>query len=214
MAKDHSTTRSADRHSPVLGGLLVGGRSRRMGRPKATLVDRGTALGERVAAALRPHVAELLLLGQGPVPPSLEGLERLPDAPLPPADGSLPIPTAGRTAGPLAGILAALRARPGAAWVICPCDLPAIEPAAVAWLLGQRRPGRAAVLPRAAAAGPPEPLFALYEPAALVLAEGLAAEGARAPRRLASLPGVATVTVPPSLAHCWRDADTPADLAG
>lgn len=185
---------------PLHGGLLVGGASRRMGRPKALVEVAGTTLAERAAASLAPAVERLVLLGAGPVPNSLGALPRLADAE--------------DAAGPLAGLLAALRSAPQAAWVICPCDLPALTPQAVAWLVGERRPGRLAVLPRVPPDGPPEPLFALYEPAALELLAALAADGAPAPRRLAGRPGVAVVPVPAPLAACWRDADRPGDLPG
>lgn len=198
----------------VLGGVLVGGASRRMGRPKALIQTGGTALGERVAAALAPHVAEVLLLGGGPAPPSLADLARVADAALP-RDGEPGGGGRNGPGGPLAGILAALRARPGATWVICPCDLPRVEPGAVAWLLSRDRPGDpalAAVLPLPDPGGPPQPLFALYRPAALPLVERIAAGGGRAPRRLVGMAGVEVAPVPAALAHCWRDADTPADL--
>lgn len=182
----------------ILGGLLVGGGSRRMGRDKALLPGPGGApLARRAATALSSCVDDLWLLGSGPVPESLASLPRLDDAPDVP--------------GPLAGLLAALRHRPAATWVTCPCDLPHVDAAAVRWLLDQRRPGRAAVLPRVGN-GPPEPLFALYEPAALALLEELAAARAAAPRELAGRPGVAVVPVPPTLGRCWRDVDTPRQL--
>lgn len=199
---------------PVVGGILVGGASRRMGRDKAVLTVGGQTLGERVAGALGGHLDELVLLGDGPVPASLVHLPRLADAVLEPTKGARVGCAA--PAGPLAGILAALRSRPGATWVICPCDLPRVEPEAVAWLLSLDRPSDdtlAAVLPRADADGPPQPLFALYRPPALPLVEDIAAAGGRAPRRLAGMAGVEVVPVPTHLAHCWRDADTPADLA-
>jgi len=183
---------------PLHGGLLVGGASRRFGRPKALVEVGGTTLAERAAVVLATAVERLVLLGDGPVPDSLGALPRLADA--------------AETTGPLAGLLAALRSAPEAAWVICPCDLPWVTPQAVAWLAGERRPGRAAVLPRVPPDGPPEPLFALYEPAALALVEALAGDGAPAPRRLAGRPGVAVVDLPAALAECWRDADTPLEL--
>lgn len=185
--------------SPIHGGLLVGGRSRRMGRPKALLAaPGGTTLAGRAAAALSPWVDDLWLLGDGPVPAELDAVARLADA----ADAP----------GPLAGLLAALRHRPDGTWLTCPCDLPHVRAEAVAWLLAQRRPGRAAVLPRVDD-GPPEPLFALYEPTALPLLEALVAAGRTAPRRLAEREGVVVVRVPDELARCWRDADTPGELA-
>lgn len=201
------TAGSGDR-PPVWGGLLVGGASRRMGTPKQLLEVGGVTLAERAAAALRPHVSGLVALGAGELPPSLDGVERLPDAAL---DGD----RGGPPAGPLAGMLAALRWRPEAAWVVVPCDLPAVEPAAVEWLAGQRQPGIWAVLPRLGD-GPPEPLLALYEPEARGLLEALAAAPAagRAPHRLAGDPRVATPRVPAALARCWAGVNTPEELAG
>jgi len=224
--------------APVWGGVLIGGGGRRMGAPKHLLRHRGATLAERAVAALAPHVEGVALLGAGAVPAALAGLPRLADAPLgaidagpEPAGGEPAValedgarPAAGApgpgasnraAAGPLAGMLAALRWRPAAAWLFAPCDLPEIAPAAVAWLLGERRPDRWAVLPRAAGRAPVEPLFALYEPPAHRLLEELAGSppAGRAPRRLAAHPRVAVVTVPPDLARCWAGANTPAELA-
>ena len=189
---------------PLYGGLLVGGASRRMGTPKALLEVGGTTLAERAAAALAPSVEAVVLLGSGPVPEPLAGLLRVADAPLGEDGGA----AAGE--GPLAALLAALRSRPGAAWLLCPCDLPAVTPEAVAWLASERRPGRVAILPRPG--GRLEPLLAVYEPAILPAVEELVARGGRAPRALAGVPGVHLGTPPPHLAPAWRDADRPQDL--
>ncbi len=188
---------AAWRERPLLGGLLVGGASRRMGRPKQLLELGGRTLAETAAGALAPHVERVVLLGGGTVPAALERCQRLPDPP--------------GLAGPLAGILAALRWAPRAAWAIAACDLPAVGPEAVAWLVGQRRPGRRAVLPRLPA-GRVEPLLAVYEPHAAAVLEALAARGRLAPRELAGAPGVATPEPPPELAGAWADVDTPGDL--
>lgn len=181
-----------------------------MGEPKQLLRLGGSTLLERVVDALAAHCAGVALLGAGPVPPGVAALPRLADAALPEAGAGAPGPGGG---GPLAGILAALRWRPAATWVVAPCDLPEISAAAVAWLLAQRRPDRWAVLPRPLAGGPLHPLFALYEPAARGVLEGLAAAGRRAPRFAADHPRVAVVTPPADLAACWRGVNTPAELA-
>jgi molybdopterin-guanine dinucleotide biosynthesis protein A len=223
--------------APVWGGVLIGGGGRRMGAPKHLLRHRGATLAEWAVAALAPHAEGVVLLGAGAVPESLAALPRLADAALTLSidDGSerrrrsRHDGAGGGTAaaeasaevvdrapsGPLAGMLAAVRWRPEAAWLFAPCDLPEIAPAAVAWLLGERRPGRWAVLPRVAPGAPVEPLFALYEPPAHRLLEELARSPppGRAPRRLAAHPRVSVVTVPPALARCWAGANTPAELA-
>lgn len=185
----------------LCGGILVGGQSKRMGRPKHLLEFHGRTLLENAVLALRPHTPRVALLGSAvlpdPLPPMLSGLPRIPDA----AD----IP------GPLAGILAALRSKPAAAWIILACDLPHVSGLAVAWLLGQRRPDAVAALP-ALTPGQVEPLFALYEPAALPLLEEIARGPNAAPRLLASQPGVLTPTPPAELSACWRNVNTPSEL--
>jgi molybdopterin-guanine dinucleotide biosynthesis protein A len=182
---------------PLLGGVLVGGSSRRMGRPKAIVPFRGRALAEHVAHALEGHVDQLVLVGDGPVPPSLAGHPRIRDA--------------SDCAGPLAGLLAALRSEPHAAWVIAACDLPLVSEAAVAWLLAQRAPGRWAIVP-SLEPGLVEPLLAVYEPQSRLLLERLATSAMAAPHRIAREAAVYCPQPPPSLAPAWRNINTPEEL--
>jgi len=168
-----------------------------MGRPKQLLEVNSGTMVERVAAALAASVDEVVLIGEGEIPDALARMRRLADAP--------------EARGPLAGMLAAVRWAPSGTWIIAACDLPEIEAAAVRWLLGQRRPGRRAVVPRLP--GGLEPLLALYEPPAAELMEDLAAVGEWAPHRLAERAHVATPEPPPELRRCWFNANTPRDLA-
>jgi molybdopterin-guanine dinucleotide biosynthesis protein A len=181
---------------PLVGGLLVGGASRRFGRPKALATLDGVALAERVARALTAAVGAVVLLGDGAVPPALAGLPRLADAP--------------GARGPLAGLLAALRERPDHAWLVAACDQPWLTAAGCAFLLAARRPDRLAVVARGAA-GRLEPFPGVYEPGALALLAGLAAAGG-ALQPLGAAPGVAVLAPPPALAGEWRDVDAESDL--
>jgi molybdopterin-guanine dinucleotide biosynthesis protein A len=183
--------------APLIGGVLVGGQSRRMGRPKQLVEIGNQTMIEHIVEALSGEVDEIVLLGDGPVPASLEGLDRVADA-----DGCR---------GPMAGILGALRARPDACWVVTPCDLPVLRGAAVRWLLLNRRPGASAVLP--SLDGFVEPLLALYEPRARTMLEEAAAAGEHALHRLASKAGVVTVELPEALRRCWYNANTPHEIA-
>jgi molybdopterin-guanine dinucleotide biosynthesis protein MobB len=182
------------RERPLCGGILIGGGSSRMGRPKQLLDIGGKSFAERVAAALADSVGRRVLLGEGPVPEPLRDLTRLPDPP--------------GVIGPIAGLVTALRWHPRAAWLVAACDQPLVEPAAFEWLLDQRRPGRWAVLPRTAN-GPVEPFLAVYEPQAVGLVEDAVATRGLAPRSLADHPKVACPEVPTELAHCWRSVNTP-----
>jgi molybdopterin-guanine dinucleotide biosynthesis protein A len=180
----------------VLAGILVGGESRRMGRPKQLIELRGRTLLEQVAAALQPHAGEVVLLGAGPAPAACAGLRRLDDAP--------------GLSGPLAGIVAAMRWRPDAAWIIAACDLPWMTAESVLWLLGQRRPESWAVMPGAERGV--EPLLAVYEPSARGLLEELAARGRLGPSALAGHARVHSPVPPAELVPAWRSVNAPEDL--
>ncbi len=181
----------------LLGGLLIGGGSTRMGLPKQLLQHRGRAFATIVHDALAPHTHRVVALGAGALPDALGDLPRLPDAP-----GLM---------GPMAGLLAALRWAPSAAWVLAACDLPRIAPEAIGWLLEQRRPGIRAVLP-VGPSGRIEPLLAVYEPHVREAVEELVAGGTLAPRRLRDLPGVASPVVPNGLAPAWSNVNRPEEL--
>lgn len=167
----------------ILGGILVGGSSRRMGQPKEELLFAGRRLDAIAIAALTPHCLEVHRLGPG-------GLE---DAP--------------GVAGPLAGIMAARAHAPDAWWVIVACDMPLVTPAAVAWLLDQPRADATAVLPCTEHGGP-QPTLALYGPGSDALLSRVTA-----PVQLAGQPGVATPMVPAALTDCWTNVNRPEELA-
>ena len=100
----------------VLGLVLCGGESRRMGRDKALLDLEGRSLLERAVAVISPLVDEVLLgTGDGPRYPEF-GLECLLDV------------QAG--VGPLAGLCAGLEVLDsrGAEWlVVVACDTPRLD---------------------------------------------------------------------------------------
>jgi glutamate dehydrogenase (NADP+)/cyclic pyranopterin phosphate synthase/molybdopterin-guanine dinucleotide biosynthesis protein A len=184
---------------PVWAGILIGGGSTRMGRAKHLLRRGGRTYLERLVDAVAPHAAGIALVGDGNVPPALASAPRLPDAP--------------DVSGPLAGMLAAMRWLPGAAWLLAACDLPFAGDEVVQWLLAQRRPGRWAVVP-SLREGMFEPLFALYEPQAAPLLEEVAAGPNPAPRLIAHHEKVATPAPPPALRRGFFNVNVPADLAG
>ncbi len=193
-----SRARAALDRRPVVAGVLIGGAGRRMGRPKQLIPWRGRTFVEHVVDALRPHAGRVVLLGDGPLPEPLGDLPRLPD---PPA-----------LAGPLAGLLAALRWAPHACWLVAACDQPLLRPEAVRWLLDQRDLGRWALLPRRGDEQI-EPLPGLYEPQALALLEAQARRGVLSLQRLAGADRVAHLTIPAGLEPCWGSINTPDELA-
>ncbi|MFQ5411091.1 MAG: molybdenum cofactor guanylyltransferase [Phycisphaerae bacterium] len=93
-------------------GILTGGHSRRMGRPKALIEFEGTTLLERTVRLARALSEDIALLGE-PVfdlPPSLTALPILPDR--------------RPDIGPIAGLEALLAARPGCSGILLACDMP------------------------------------------------------------------------------------------
>jgi molybdopterin-guanine dinucleotide biosynthesis protein MobB len=186
------------RTRPIRAGILVGGRSSRMGSPKQLLEIDGENLIDRVVAGLGHGFEEPTLLGAGQVPSSVAELRRIPDVP--------------DVAGPLAGFLAAMRWDPEAVWLMVACDQPSITPDAVAWLLDQREPGRWAIMPRLEG-GPVEPFLAVYEPQSRGLLDALARSRSLGPWRLAEDPRVVDPRPPSGFASCWRNVNTPDDLA-
>lgn len=181
---------------PVLGGVLVGGNSRRMGRTKQLLQVGGVSIIEATVGALENRVDHVVILGDGQVPPSLLNYPRIPDSP--------------GLKGPVAGLLSAFRWCPEAAWLVVSCDLPRFTEGAARWLLEQRLPGRWAVFPKPED-GEVEPLAAVYEPHARSLLERLLDEGHTGPRGLARSPKVVCPLLPGHLAPQWRGVNTPED---
>ena len=184
---------------PLYGGILIGGRSRRMGRPKHLIEQNGRTWLERTVSRLTPLVDQVVLSGRGQVTKSCADLVRVPDAT--------------GLAGPLAGVLALLRWQPRASWLVVACDQPDIDRDAIHWLLEQRRPGVRGVLPDLRGDGRIEPLLAWYDFRCLPFLEKVAAGGGPRLSRLAGMTGVITPSPPPELAPAWRNVNTPEELA-
>ncbi len=179
--------------TPVYAGILIGGGSTRMGRPKHLIGAPGQTWLHKIIAAVKDHADKVVLLGGGELPADLHSLPVLPDVEY--------------AEGPLRGMRAAMRWAPRAGWLFTACDQPGITPAAIAWLLSHRRPAVRAVMPVLPGASHHEPLLAYYD-----FRMGSAVEQVRRPHDLSDLPGVATPTVPDVLVPSWRNINSPADL--
>ncbi len=203
---------------PLYGGLLIGGSSSRMGEPKQLVHFGGRTLGEIAAEALGTLCDTLcdaargadcsaeyaagcgdgktVALGAGALPQALGALAQLPDAP--------------GIGGPAAGLIAAHRWAPEAAWIVAACDHPWVRRQHIAWLAGQRQPGRWAVIPRQSD-GHPCPTLALYEPQALEALDRQARAGSEHNARasaLLALPGTLVAEPPAELADGWTNVNT------
>lgn len=176
--------------TPLYGGVVIGGQSRRMGRPKHLIRQDGRTWLERTAATLSGVVEQVVVIGAGEVPGG--NFLRLPDLP--------------GVAGPLAGLAAAMRWRPWVSWLLVACDLPDLDQAALAWLVAARRPGVWAVVPQVVP-DRLEPLLAYYDFRAQAAVEALLARGEPRIRLLAAAEKAVVLTPPPELWASWRNVN-------
>jgi molybdopterin-guanine dinucleotide biosynthesis protein MobB len=181
----------------INAGLLVGGKSVRMGSPKALLKLGGQTLASRSFDILAEVSSKALLLGSGQMPGSLNGVERLPDV-------------AGLK-GPLSGMLSAFRWAPDSAWIISSVDMPLMHKEAWEWLLSQRTPGVWAILPKIRGSRGVETTGAVYEPMIFEHLESLARKGTMKLQEIARHPKVSSPLIPKSLIPAWNNTNTPAE---
>lgn len=151
--------------TPTAGILLTGGRSRRMGVDKATLLLDGETLAERGGRRLTAVCAPVLEMGDG-----WSGLPFLRESP--PGSGPLAALAA-------AGVALRDRGHHGPALLLA-VDLPSVDEALLRWL--RDRPGEPTAVPRVD--GHLQPVCARYGADALVAAESLVIGGLRALRDL------------------------------
>lgn len=136
----------------INGLVLAGGKSRRMGRDKAMLSygDRATQL-ERTVGLLQ-SVCDRVFVSQRteqsfPMPPDCQAL----------------LDSVDDIAGPLCGILSAMRAYPETHWLVLACDLPHLRVATLEKLIHEFHAASPQLTAyRGAHDGLPEPLCAIY----------------------------------------------------
>jgi len=179
---------------PLNAGLLIGGKSTRMGTPKSLLKIKGKTLVARSFAILSAVSEKTVLLGSGQLPKSLHAVDRLSDVL--------------NVKGPLAGMLSAFRWSPHSAWIISSVDMPLMNKDAWEWLLSQRKPGVWAVLPKIKGSKGVETTGAIYEPMIFEHVELLAMEGSAKLQEIAWHPKVITPLIPKALAYAWKNVNT------
>jgi molybdenum cofactor guanylyltransferase len=142
----------------IVGAVLAGGASRRMGAPKATLELGGRPLLEYPLAAVQGAGLDPVVVAKrnSPLPPLAVSLWDEPDEP----------------AHPLTGIVAALQGARGRPVLAVACDLPFVTAELLAELAARSGP---VVVPDAG--GRLHPLLARWEPALLPRLESALARG-------------------------------------
>jgi molybdopterin-guanine dinucleotide biosynthesis protein A len=189
--------------SPLFGLLLAGGRSTRMGRDKASMVIGADGLNQaqRAVQELSPVCQKVFLsLRDGQTAPEgCEHFEIVRDNP--------------KLSGPLAGILAAFKQEPDAAWLVTACDLPFVTPEVLHKLVHARTDGANFIAYASATDGLPEPLCAIYEPCARAILQRHAERNHFCPRHIMIEERATLLELPPSCLRALENMNTPEDIA-
>ena len=184
---------------PVYGLVLAGGRSRRMGRDKATLEIGGETQLARAVALLERHLPRVYV--------SVRADQRADPA----RAGYALIEDREPDLGPVAGILAALETHADAAWLVLACDLPKVDDATVATLLANVDACQPVTAFRSSGDGLPEPLCAVWQPSSRALVREQLGRDVRCPRKMLIRAGVPLIEQPHP--EALDNVNTPADLA-
>jgi molybdopterin-guanine dinucleotide biosynthesis protein A len=157
--------------APVHGLVLAGGASSRMQRDKALLLYEGKSQLDRAFELLARHVPKVFVSVRA-------------DQAAEPARARRPlIVDSVEGGGPIVGIRSALAAHSGAAWLVLACDLPFLSDDVLERLLVERDPACLATAYASAHDGLPEPLCAIWEPAALPELAAFQSSGGQCPRK-------------------------------
>jgi molybdenum cofactor guanylyltransferase len=157
--------------APVYGLILAGGSSSRMRRDKAALVYGGKTQLDRAFELASRHVARVFVSVRSnqAMEPTRAHRPLIIDS----VDGE----------GPIVGIRSGLAAYPDVAWLVIACDLPFLSDAALQQLLTERDPSMLATAYRSTHDGLPEPLCAVWEPAAAAALSAYVGGGGHCPRK-------------------------------
>jgi molybdenum cofactor guanylyltransferase len=149
-----------------------------MGTDKAALIHPdGRALARRCCDLLGEAACETVVLSlrhDQEIPPGFDDQSRVVIARDP----------EGGSEGPLAGMLAAMRLRPDADWLVLACDLPRLDLDTLVHLIVSRQPDEKFLSYRSEFDGLPEPLCALYASGAVQIIEEARANDLRCPRKV------------------------------
>jgi molybdenum cofactor guanylyltransferase len=139
--------------APLQGLVLLGGESRRMGRPKWALRYGATeeTQADRTLRLLSDVCDRVFVSARA------EQVSELPSH-FDLIVDSFPY------RGPVAGMLSAMHERPDAAWLVAACDLPLLDEDTLRHLVAHREPLKIATAYRGSVDGLPEPLCAIWEP--------------------------------------------------
>jgi molybdenum cofactor guanylyltransferase len=162
---------------PLIGLVLAGGKSRRMGQDKAALIHPdGRPLAFRTVEILAAVCSKVVisLRHEQEAPPMIQESPHL----------TLIRDPEGISEGPFTGMLAAMRSAPDADWLVLACDLPRLDVETLRHLVSSRIPDETFLSYRSEFDGLPEPLCAFYAAEAIPILEKAHASGSCCPRKV------------------------------
>jgi len=186
--------------SALLGLVLAGGQSRRMGHDKALLLHGGQSQLSYAVGLLEPVTDKVFVSARR---------DQLRD------------PERGRfetivdrydDIGPVAGILSAMESYPEADWLVLACDLPNIDTGTLDYLLAHRSASRPFTAFRSSHDGLPEPLCAVYAAGSDAQLRRFVDDGVVCPRKMLINSDTELLDQPNPAA--LDNVNTPEDLAG
>ncbi|SHM72000.1 Molybdopterin-guanine dinucleotide biosynthesis protein A [Cyclobacterium lianum] len=161
----------ADSRTDVIGLVLIGGKSSRMGRDKYDLSYHGKSQKDYMMDLLGPYCEEVFLSCNPDQAAELEQAYPLV------VDSVLDL-------GPFGGLLSAFRNKPDKAWLSVACDLPFLTGKTVQHLLENRNPSKLATAFLDPNGEFPEPLITIWEPRAYPVLFRFLSQGYSCPRKV------------------------------
>jgi molybdopterin-guanine dinucleotide biosynthesis protein A len=183
----------------IQGLVLAGGKSSRMRRDKAALTYQGRGQLDRAVELASRHVESVFVSVRAAQAADPTRVNRALIVDSVPGDG------------PMVGIRSAFAHSPGVAWLVLACDLPFLSDEVLAHLLRSRDPKRIATAYRSAHDGLPEPLCAIFEPAAAAEMAAAQAKGRDCPRKF--LQNADTLLLEPQDPHALDNVNTPEEYS-
>ncbi len=156
---------------PLMGLVLAGGRSRRMGHDKTREQWHGREQRYHIYDLLKPRCREVYISCREDQRPDID-----------PVYQSLPDTFTGL--GPYGAILSAFRYNPDVAWLVVASDLPLLNAGTLDYLLANRHPGSCATTYKSPFDSLPEPLVTLWEPKSYPLLLSFLSLGISCPRKV------------------------------
>ncbi len=182
------------------GLVLAGGKSRRMGSDKASLIRDGETQLDRAMQLLGSHLDRAFVSTS---PDQVEDPVRRNYDQI--VDGYSGL-------GPLAGILSAMDRNSQANWLVLACDLPNIDDTTIAFLLRNASTKHIATAYRSVHDELPEPLCAIYRPESRDVIDSFVEEGTNCPRKI--LINSMTHLLEQPSPGALHNMNSPEDLAG